>query len=274
MVTNSVVHPFQSAGLGLAPFRYMGCQIKQGPIRMLDKSGIEIEIGSPGQPMGTCDLCGMGIKYCHVIKSADNKSFIVGSDCVEKLGGNNDLLPCILRETKIARRNERMRVVEQRRAERREAAKLEREASKAALLAQHPNLAAALAIEGNDFVDQMRAKLDSMGTLTDRQVSAVLDLHRVRSAPKGVAPHGRVEVRCRLVNVKQVETQVWGQPGVRLLATLEGEREGGLWRAWGTLPKAIPSDYRGEVIIKATFDRKYNAENEAWFARPNGRVAE
>lgn len=271
MVTNIEVHPFESAGLGIAPFRYLGCETRVGPLRYVER-GVEVEVGRPGQPMGTCDLCGMGIKYCHLIKSSDGKSFVVGSDCVEKLGGSNDLLPAIIKEAKIARRAERMRVTQQRRADRLEKAKADRAASSAAFLAMHPTLADALAIEGNDFVVAMREKFEAFGSLTDRQISALLDLHRVRSAPKGIAPHGRAEVRCRLVNVKEVQCFVWGRESTRLLATLEGEREGGLWRAWGTLPASIPSDYRGEVAIKATFDRKFNAQHEAWFARPTGKV--
>ena len=53
---------------------------------------------------------------------------------------------------------------------------------------------------------------------------------------------------------------------------LEGGDEAGVWRAWGTLPSSIPSDYRGEVGIRATFNPKPNAAHEAWFSRPTGKV--
>jgi len=75
-------HRFQTAGLGIAPFRYVGFSERRGPIKLADGS----EIGSPGQPMGTCAYCGQGIAICCEIVSADGKRFIVGSDCVEKTG--------------------------------------------------------------------------------------------------------------------------------------------------------------------------------------------
>lgn len=76
------LHPFESAGLGKAPFRYVGMEHKVGPVMMAD--GIT-QIGAPGQPMGTCDYCLNGIAFCFRIRSADGKEFTVGCDCVEKL---------------------------------------------------------------------------------------------------------------------------------------------------------------------------------------------
>ena len=70
-----VIHPFERAGLGKAPFRfdamrenvYIACQ------------------GSQPQPGGTCDYCSNGIMYEYWIKSSDGRSFKVGCDCVRKL---------------------------------------------------------------------------------------------------------------------------------------------------------------------------------------------
>jgi len=75
-------HRFETAGLGLAPFKYVGFSERRGPITLKDGS----QVGSPGQPMGTCDYCGQGIAICCEIVSSDGKRFIVGSDCVEKTG--------------------------------------------------------------------------------------------------------------------------------------------------------------------------------------------
>jgi hypothetical protein len=74
------VHVFERAGLGRAPFRVVGFQEKRGPI-MLDTG---LTVGAPGQPMGTCDYCGTGIANCYQICSADDKPFVVGSECVRK----------------------------------------------------------------------------------------------------------------------------------------------------------------------------------------------
>ena len=81
-VEADTLHPFEKAGLGKAPFRYIGSEVKIGPIKLAD--GITI-VGSPGQPMGTCDYCGMGISVCYTIESVDGERFVVGSTCVNKL---------------------------------------------------------------------------------------------------------------------------------------------------------------------------------------------
>lgn len=81
---SSILHPFERAGLGLAPFRCVGVEHRVGPIKTTDPKfpGVTFEVGAPGQPMGTCDYCGTGIADCYVIRSADGKKFVVGSDCV------------------------------------------------------------------------------------------------------------------------------------------------------------------------------------------------
>jgi len=76
------VHVFQTAGLGMAPFRVTGFGVKRGPLPMADGS----MVGAPGQPMGTCQYCGTGIANCFEITSSDGRTFVVGSDCVEKTG--------------------------------------------------------------------------------------------------------------------------------------------------------------------------------------------
>ena len=86
-MTNETTHVFEKAGLGKAPFKFIGCEERRGPYRYYDpQTGITTEIGSPGQPMGVCDFCGQGIAVCCVIRSADGKEFIVGTDCVLKTG--------------------------------------------------------------------------------------------------------------------------------------------------------------------------------------------
>lgn len=83
------VHKFEAAGLGKAPFQLVGFDRRVGPIRRMVDFGngaVEVEVGAPGQPMGSCDYCGTGIADCYVIQSADGKKFVVGSTCVNKTG--------------------------------------------------------------------------------------------------------------------------------------------------------------------------------------------
>lgn len=69
-------HVFELAGLGKAPFRLIGVEYKH----------YQACAGAPVQPGGNCAYCGTGIIECLVIKSADDRTFIVGSDCVRKTG--------------------------------------------------------------------------------------------------------------------------------------------------------------------------------------------
>lgn len=81
-----MAHPFEEAGLGLAPFKFVGVEEKRGPISWYDpKSGTTLTAGSPGQPMGTCEYCYQGIAICCSVESADGKRFVVGSDCIRKV---------------------------------------------------------------------------------------------------------------------------------------------------------------------------------------------
>lgn len=103
----SSVHKFESAGLGKAPFRCVGVSEERGP-RTVNMNGVAVQVGAPGQPMGTCAYCGQGIAYCYQIQSADGKRFIVGSDCVEKTGDNGmiDLVKRAENKRKTARRHD------------------------------------------------------------------------------------------------------------------------------------------------------------------------
>lgn len=76
------VHVFEKAGLGLAPFRFIGMEERRGPLPM-PGGGFA---GAPGQPMGCCQYCSTGIAYCYWLQSADGKKFYVGSECILKSG--------------------------------------------------------------------------------------------------------------------------------------------------------------------------------------------
>lgn len=81
------MHPFAQAGLGVAPFRCIGVEYRVGPVKSVIDFGngpVQVEIGSAGQPMGSCAYCGQGIAECCVIQDGNGKTFIVGNQCVAK----------------------------------------------------------------------------------------------------------------------------------------------------------------------------------------------
>jgi len=75
-MTDEVTHLFQQAGLGVAPFRFVGAHVKT----------YQACHGAPVQPGGSCAYCGTGIMECCVIRDANGKEFIVGNVCVGKTG--------------------------------------------------------------------------------------------------------------------------------------------------------------------------------------------
>lgn len=105
-------HVFQVAGLGQAPFRLVGYRQEVGPINPVRADGTidhSVLIGAPGQPMGTCDFCGNGIKHVFVIESSDGKRFRTGSECVYKTGdaGLKKVVDQKVRDLKREARHER-----------------------------------------------------------------------------------------------------------------------------------------------------------------------
>lgn len=68
-------HAFEIAGLGLAPFRFVGAS-----------ENLIVYPDGTTQAGGSCDYCGTRIALeCHVL-SADEKRFKVGCNCIAKVG--------------------------------------------------------------------------------------------------------------------------------------------------------------------------------------------
>jgi hypothetical protein len=79
------IHCFEKAGLGKAPFRYVGMvaqEIQYGQRVIGHLNGVTFTT----KPGGTCDYCGTYIVNMFRIKSSDDKTFVVGCDCVLKTG--------------------------------------------------------------------------------------------------------------------------------------------------------------------------------------------
>lgn len=84
---NNLIHTFEQAGLGKAPFIYDGFfQGKSHPDEFTSSANCT-----------SCAYCSTGIVNCFKIKSADDKEFIVGSECVKKTG-DKGMIDLIKRE--------------------------------------------------------------------------------------------------------------------------------------------------------------------------------
>jgi hypothetical protein len=76
------IHPFEKAGFGKAPFRYVGMSVEK----------YQACHGAPIQPGTSCDYCSQGImNVCHIV-SSDGFRFKVGCDCVRKVSHKGERL--------------------------------------------------------------------------------------------------------------------------------------------------------------------------------------
>src|ERR1700748_2403557 len=80
-------HPFEVAGLGLAPFRCVGAYSLPSP-SMAEQNPQAYQNALRDMPkgwgIGSCAYCGMGLVHNFLIRSKDGKGFVVGSECVAK----------------------------------------------------------------------------------------------------------------------------------------------------------------------------------------------
>lgn len=75
-VCDAAIHQFERAGLGKAPYKYLGCEVRK----------YQACSDAPMQPGASCDYCGQGIMEVHLLLSSDGRRFKVGCDCIRKAG--------------------------------------------------------------------------------------------------------------------------------------------------------------------------------------------
>lgn len=75
-ISTNVIHKFEEAGLGVAPFRCVRIEIRK----------YQACPGAPIQPGSSCDYCGTGIMEVCIIRDANGHEFKVGNNCVAKTG--------------------------------------------------------------------------------------------------------------------------------------------------------------------------------------------
>jgi hypothetical protein len=86
-MNTETVHPFERAGLGKAPFRFVGMAQQDrlyGEVILNRAEYQRTGIALTTRAGGTCAYCGTAITNLYNIKSADGRTFHVGCDCVEK----------------------------------------------------------------------------------------------------------------------------------------------------------------------------------------------
>jgi len=256
MDTNTnTTHAFEAAGLGKAPFQFVGAYELRGPITYTDpKTGVEVQVGSPGQPMGTCAYCGTGIAYCCTIQSADGRTFVVGTDCVERTHSADGRRAPITEQSRAAVRE----LIRERNAATAAAKAATRAAERRA---EQRNIArglvAALPVDARtalrthrvlDIVKSFRLQLATGKELTQRQLQVLVDL----AIPEADVPvtDKRVLVKGTLVKVAHVQDHYSYAPRTVCKITLRvNAADGsGSYRLWGTAPVTLFDQLQGYMI--------------------------
>lgn len=230
MNESTTIHPFEAAGLGLAPFRVVGFSVCK----------YQACQGAPVQPGASCDFCGTGIMNVFRIRSSDGREFKVGCDCVEKTADKK-----LTGEVKAFSAAHRAELT----AARKEVARAKRaalaEKSAGTFLASRPELAEALKTD-HYIVRDIASKLRRYGSISEAQVQLVVKLAgeaAKRAAEKAAEPTAvaapraeeRITFEATILGVRSQESQY----GTQLKALYQVKTADGAWKAWGTVPAAL-----------------------------------
>lgn len=120
-----MIHLFENAGLGKAPFRFIGV-FKLPSKAVADHNPLayqtQMEAIPPGWGMGSCHYCGTGLTYNYMIESADGQKFVVGSECVRHTGDAG-----LIRAVEVEERRKRGEKADAKAKVLRDAAQIERD---------------------------------------------------------------------------------------------------------------------------------------------------
>ncbi len=153
METETTLHPFQRAGLGLAPFRYVGMReqdLLYGEVILNRAEFEQTGIAMTTKPGGTCAYCGTYIVNMFNVKSADGKVFHVGSDCILKTYGKDH--PIARKVTKAVAARTKARIAARKDAQIAQAAEMLTRENVRAVLGNLPHPTPCLARKGETLL--------------------------------------------------------------------------------------------------------------------------
>ncbi len=258
-------HPFEKAGLGVAPFRLVG----------VSQSTYQACHGAPIQPGTSCDYCGTGIMYVFMVQGACGSKFKVGCDCVEKVDQGQ-----LAHEVKHAAKRLKAEAKEER-----EAVAGKRKAL--AYLTETSKLAAWEIFADEDMskreswkneewtVRDIVGKLVKYGSISERAESYLGNLlARIADRPALVAkkaeekaaaancPAGRVIIEGVIVSKKLKDT-AFGSTWKMLVQHATG------YKVWGTIPSNLTVEKGDTVSFMATVEPSADDVKFGFFAHPS-----
>jgi hypothetical protein len=138
-------------------------------------------------------------------------------------------------------------------------------------LAERPELSEALTtLAGDQFIDDLTAKIFVFGWLTDNQVAAVftsIERAAKRAAEDAIVTdviEGRIEIAGRVLTTKW-QSSDYGDTLKMLVRDARG------FKVWGSVPRAISADIEkgDEVTFTATVERSDDDSTFGFFKRPS-----
>lgn len=229
---NGKVHPFEAAGLGTAPFRFV----------RFEKSVFRATPDAPAQCGTSCDYCATGIMNVFWCRSAEGREFKVGCDCVFKTCWKDDTLRQEVRKAqRDVQRATQTAKREARRAEIRAARVAEAPKRAQRFMDLNPGLEQALQLD-NDVVRDIAGKLQEWGDLSPRQIEYVWALYAKAYGPQlppevnVPAPTGRVTV-CGVVVSTRTTEGMYGIQHKMVVKVTNAKRE--VWLVWTTIPSNL-----------------------------------
>lgn len=299
--TGAIIHPWERAGLGPAPYRFSG----------FSRETYQACPGAPIQPGTSCDYCGTGIVDTFWITAANGARFKVGSDCIRRLA-----IKCATTSEKRAIANvlAGVRKVAREATHARQDAKIEegrrlvQAPAVRATLAAKPHPVEWRAARGETLLDSITwglanggragkcaaaryiAKIaKAEGVPADFVPSPIAEEAPVEPAPAPPAPapaappaevlvaapvgDSRVTFVGVVVSVKARDGYAFGTVEYKMTVKVRDAATGETWLAWGTAPRAILGTVESGNRVRVT--ARLKAGRDPHFAimdRPSAEI--
>jgi hypothetical protein len=240
-----MTHLFEQAGLGEAPYEYLGCV-------------------DTGRSNTSCQFCNTKIRYEFHLKSKDGKKFFVGSDCIYKSGDAG--------LTKLAKFERKRIAKEQREAKNKaeyEKRNAERQAKKEQKIENFFKENEAIqyildwAKNSTGLPKQIYANIQVWGSLTDKQIELLCDLYYKENQPKKNCPQGEHTIQGTVQSFKWTPGYYGKMTHKMIVETIEG------YRVYGTVPANLENLEVGDCVrFVANITPSDNDGTFGFYSRP------
>ena len=230
-----------------------------------------------------CAVCGTNIVENFQCRDANGKLFVVGSDCIYKMGNVKlvnavkQVKKAIAKQKRDEKRTEQLRIQRELKAKREEErlAKLE-EGRKQNIANFHEEFSEfsdafnfAYANENApSFVQAIATSIANYGNASEKQLKCLTDAYQrytVTNIPKSDCLRGEVVITGTIISTKWQESYYYGSSGT--LKMLVQDDRG--FKVYGTVPRSLEGDLQGErVTFIATVTPSENDPNFGFYSRP------